>query len=297
MCDFDRQYNQLMGLVNDYLYNLLVQMERYPVIIYDSIEYSLFAGGKRLRPIILLSTHSLLEGNIEESMPLAGGLEMIHTYSLIHDDLPAMDNDDYRRGIPTNHKKFGEGIAILAGDALLNLAYETMLENALLYQDRLVRHIGAINTIAQAAGIRGMIGGQVVDLENEGKRVTDVTLKYIHDHKTGSLFMASILAGISLEDPPEYISRALQEYGRSLGLAFQVVDDILDVTGNYKELGKITGRDRDKGKATYVDKYGLDGSRSIVKELYERAVDQLAIFGSRGKFLGELASFIINRHN
>jgi geranylgeranyl diphosphate synthase type II len=133
MCEFDRQYNQLMGLINDYLYNLLGKMERYPGIIYDSIEYSLFAGGKRLRPIILLSIHRLLGGNIEESMPLAGGLEMIHTYSLIHDDLPAMDNDDYRRGIPTNHKKFGEGIAILSGDALLNLAYETMLENALLY--------------------------------------------------------------------------------------------------------------------------------------------------------------------
>ncbi|MGI6372994.1 MAG: polyprenyl synthetase family protein [Caldicoprobacterales bacterium] len=297
MCEFDRQYNQLMGLINDYLYNLLGKMERYPGIIYDSIEYSLFAGGKRLRPIILLSIHRLLGGNIEESMPLAGGLEMIHTYSLIHDDLPAMDNDDYRRGIPTNHKKFGEGIAILSGDALLNLAYETMLENALLYQDRLVRHIKAINAIAQAAGIRGMIAGQVVDLENEGKKVTADTLKYIHDHKTGSLFMASILAGIILEDPPDYISRALKEYGSSLGLAFQVVDDILDVTGNSREMGKQTGRDKDKGKATYVDKYGLDGSRSIAKELYERAVDQLAIFGSGGKFLSELARFIINRHN
>ena len=297
MCEFDRQYNQLMGLINDYLYNLLGKMERYPGIIYDSIEYSLFAGGKRLRPIILLSIHRLLGGNIEESMPLAGGLEMIHTYSLIHDDLPAMDNDDYRRGIPTNHKKFGEGIAILSGDALLNLAYETMLENALLYQDRLVRHIKAINAIAQAAGIRGMIAGQVVDLENEGKKVTADTLKYIHDHKTGSLFMASILAGIILEDPPDYISRALKEYGSSLGLAFQVVDDILDVTGNSREMGKQTGRDKDKGKATYVDKYGLDGSRSIAKELYERAVDQLAIFGSGGNFLSELARFIVNRHN
>ncbi|HZJ58395.1 MAG TPA: farnesyl diphosphate synthase [Clostridia bacterium] len=294
---FNRQYDRLMGLITAYLNSSLEKMERYPETIFDSMEYSLFAGGKRLRPIMLLAVHELLGGNIEESMPLAGGMEMIHTYSLIHDDLPAMDNDDFRRGRPTNHKIFGEGMAILSGDALLNLAYETMLENALLYPDRLINHIRAINAIARASGIRGMVGGQVVDLESEGKPVTADTLKYIHDHKTGSLFIASISAGVMLENPSESAARALIEYGNSLGLAFQVVDDILDVTGDRQEMGKNIGRDIDRGKATYIDKYGLERSRSIVKSLYERALDQLAIFGPRGEFLSELAGFIINRHN
>ena len=294
---FNRLYQEFVTKVNDYLHNTINNMEKYPKIIFDSMEHSLFAGGKRLRPVILLASHSLLEGDLNESLPLAGGLEMIHTYSLIHDDLPAMDNDDFRRGIPTNHKVFGEGIAILGGDALLNFAYETMLDNALLYPAKMVNHVRAINTIARAAGVRGMIGGQVVDLENEGKVIGSDTLKYIHDHKTGSLFMASLTAGIMLEDPPESMSTALMEYGKSLGLAFQVIDDILDVVGDDKKLGKKTGRDKDKSKATYVDKYGLEKSWSIAKDLSENAIGQLDIFGSKGEFLKDLAKFIINRHN
>lgn len=297
MDTFKGQYDELATKVNEYLRNTLNGMENYPKIIFDSMNHSLFAGGKRLRPVMLLASHRLLEGNLNESLPLAGGLEMIHTYSLIHDDLPAMDNDDFRRGVPTNHKVFGEGIAILSGDALLNLAYEIMLDNALKYAHKLVNHVKAINTIAQAAGVRGMIAGQVVDLECEGKEIDSDTLQYIHEHKTGALFMASLKASIMLEDPPENMSKALMEYGKSLGLAFQVIDDILDVIGDDKKLGKKTGRDKDKKKATYVDKYGLDKSWSIARELCDNAIAQMGIFGSKGEFLKQLAKFIIDRHN
>lgn len=297
MKKFNQEYNQLMLKTNDYLRITLDKMEKYPRIIFESMEYSLFAGGKRLRPVILLATHKLLEGDLVESLPLAGGLEMIHTYSLIHDDLPAMDNDDYRRGMPTNHKVFGEGMAILSGDALLNFAYESMLDNALSYPEKLHGHIKAINSIAKAAGVRGMIGGQVVDLENEGDIVTEEILKYIHDHKTGSLFIASVLAGIMLENPPNYVSEALIEYAKCLGLAFQVVDDILDVVGDDKELGKKTGGDKENNKITYVEMFGLEKSRSLAKELCHRAIDQLEIFNLQGIFLEGLAKFAINRCN
>ncbi|MFY9177709.1 MAG: polyprenyl synthetase family protein [Caldicoprobacterales bacterium] len=297
MVMFKKQYDELATKVNDYLRITLDSMKKYPKIIFDSMEYSLFAGGKRLRPVMLLASHKLLEGDLEESLPLAGGLEMIHTYSLVHDDLPAMDNDDFRRGVPTNHKVFGEGIAILCGDALLNLAYETMIDNALRRPEKLINHLNAINTIAKAAGIRGMIGGQVVDLENEGKDIDPDILQYIHEHKTGALFMASLKASIMLEDPPENISKALLEYGKSLGLAFQIIDDILDVVGDDKKLGKMTGRDREKDKATYVDKYGLEKSWSIAKELCDNAIAQISIFGPEGEFFIQLANFIIDRHN
>ncbi|HZJ83504.1 MAG TPA: farnesyl diphosphate synthase [Clostridia bacterium] len=294
---FNSEYEKLTIRINRYLHSTLEGMDRYPKIIYESIEHSLLSGGKRLRPILLLASHSLLGGKLDESLALAGGLEMIHTYSLIHDDLPAMDNDDYRRGRPTNHKVFGEGMAILGGDALLNLAYETMLDNALLYPNRLQNHINAINTIARAAGIRGMVGGQVVDLEYEGKEIDEETLEYIHYHKTGSLIMASLKASIMLENPCEDKAKALMEYGRCLGLAFQIIDDVLDVVGNYKVMGKKTGRDSDNNKSTYVNKYGLEKSRSIAKDLKDQAQEQLNNFGQEGDFLKQLAESIINRQN
>ncbi len=294
---FSTQYEKLATKVNNYLHDTLEKMEKYPKVIFDSMEHSLFAGGKRLRPVLLLAAHSLLDGDLKESLPLASGLEMIHTYSLIHDDLPAMDNDDFRRGIPTNHKIFGEGIAILGGDALLNLAYEIMLANALLYPEKLINHVKAIYAIAEAAGVRGMIGGQVVDLDSEGKDVDEDILQYIHHHKTGSLIVGSLMAGILLENPSDTISKSIMEYGKSLGLAFQVVDDILDVVGDDKRLGKQTGRDKNRSKATFVDKYGLDRSWVIARELSNKAIEQLEIFGSKGDFLRELARFVINRHN
>lgn len=294
---FEEQYQSLQHRVNVALKEQLEQFASVPETIYKSINYSLFAGGKRLRPIMLLSAHSMLDGNLEESMPLACGIEMIHTYSLIHDDLPAMDDDDFRRGIPTNHKVFGEGIAVLAGDGLLNLAYEIMLKNALKYPEKIGSHIKAIYTIAEAAGIGGMIGGQVVDLEWEGKNADLNTLKYIHEHKTGALFVASLMAGILLEDPPRSIQESVYRYGKYLGLAFQIIDDILDVVGDSEKLGKQTGRDMDRNKSTYVQLYGVDKSKKIAEELIEKAVESLSEFGQQANFLKELAYYIQNRQN
>lgn len=271
--------------------------DAYPAELNQAMRYSVFAGGKRLRPILTLAAAEAVGGSSEDALPAACAVEIIHTYSLIHDDLPAMDNDDFRRGLPTNHKVFGEGIAILSGDALLNFAFETMLDNALLYPEKLIRHVKAINTIARAAGVRGMIGGQVIDLQSEGKVVDGDTLKYIHDHKTGALFMASISAAIILENPPKSTSKFLIEYGKSLGLAFQIIDDILDVVGDIKDLGKGTGRDKDNSKTTYVEKYGLEKSWSIARELSNHAIAQLDTFGLRGEFLRQLANFIVNRRN
>lgn len=295
--NFEQQYQLLQDQVNIALKKHMEQFASVPGTIYKSINHSLFAGGKRLRPVMLLSAHSMVNGNLEESLPLACGLEMIHTYSLIHDDLPAMDNDDFRRGIPTNHKVFGEGIAILAGDGLLNLAYEIMLKNALKHPEKIKSHVRAIYTIAEAAGIRGMVGGQVVDLEWEGRSAEQKTVKYIHEHKTGSLFIASLMAGVLLEDTPKSMQESVYRYGKYLGLAFQIVDDILDVVGDSEKLGKQTGRDADKNKATYVQLYGIDKSKKIVEELVEKAVESLSIFGQRANFLKELAYYIKNRQN
>ena len=279
------------------------ELEKYikkiqpPKVLHDSMQYSLLAGGKRIRPLLLFATLEAFQKNPSLGLPVACAVEMVHTYSLIHDDLPAMDHDDYRRGKLTNHKVFGEATAILSGDALLNFAFETMLDNALLYPEKLIRHVKAINTIARAAGVRGMIGGQVIDLQSEGKVVDGDTLKYIHDHKTGALFMASISAAIILENPPKSTSKFLIEYGKSLGLAFQIIDDILDVVGDIKDLGKGTGRDKDNSKTTYVEKYGLEKSWSIARELSNHAIAQLDTFGLRGEFLRQLANFIVNRRN
>jgi len=294
---FDKRYRELQQKINIFIKGQLENYSSVPETIYKSINYSLFAGGKRLRPVMLLAAHEMLDGNLEESMALACGVEMIHTYSLIHDDLPAMDNDDYRRGIPTNHKVFGEGIAILAGDGLLNLGYEIMLANALKYPDKIYQHIKAIHTIGEAAGIRGMVGGQVVDLEWEGKNADPDILKYIHEHKTAALIIASLMAGVILEDPPRSIHDAVYDYGRCLGLAFQITDDILDIVGDPDKLGKNTGRDVKKHKATYVQLYGIEQSKKIAVELVEKAIDSLSQFGHKASFLKELAYFIIQRQN
>lgn len=294
---FKEQYELLQDQVNTALKKQMEQFTAVPETIYKSINHSLFAGGKRLRPIMLLSAHSMVDGNLKESMPLACAIEMIHTYSLIHDDLPAMDNDDFRRGIPTNHKVFGEGIAILAGDGLLNLAYEIMLKNALKYPEKITSHIKAIYTIAEAAGIRGMVGGQVVDLEWEGRSADLNTVRYIHEHKTAALFIASLMAGILLEDPPKAVQESVYRYGKYLGLAFQIIDDVLDVIGDSEKLGKQTGRDEDKHKATYVQLYGIEKSKKIAEELVEKAVASLSEFGQQANFLKELAYYIKDRQN
>ena len=294
---FEERYKQLQHKINTFIKEQLENYSTVPETIYKSIKYSLFAGGKRLRPIMLLAAHDMLDGNLEESMALACGVEMIHTYSLIHDDLPAMDNDDYRRGIPTNHKVFGEAIAILAGDGLLNLGYEIMLANALKYPAKINQHIKAIHTIGEAVGIRGMVGGQVIDMEWEGKNADSDTLKYIHEHKTGALFTASLMAGIIIEDPPKSIQDAVYMYGKCLGLAFQITDDVLDVIGDSDKLGKKTGQDLKKHKATYVRLYGIEQSKKMAEELVDKAIDSLSVFGHKANFFKELAYYIIRRQN
>ncbi len=266
-----------------------------PSILSDAMGYSLFAGGKRLRPILVLAANRLLDGVEEEALPLACGVEMIHTYSLIHDDLPAMDNDDWRRGKLTNHKVFGEGIAILAGDGLLNQAFEVMLENASRYPHKLSNHLEAIRIIAKGAGIHGMIGGQVLDLEGEKSQMDEVSLAEIHQRKTGALITASLLAGLCLQNPTRKHWEAVEAYGKKIGMVFQIIDDILDITGEQEKLGKSMGGDVSRCKLTYPRIYGLEASRQMADKLTREAMDLMDAFGSKGRFLKDLADYLRKR--
>jgi geranylgeranyl diphosphate synthase type II len=261
------------------------------------MRHSLFAGGKRIRPILSIASFEAVGGTGEKILPFACALEMIHTYSLIHDDLPAIDNDDYRRGKPTCHKIFGEAIALLAGDGLLTEAFRLMTQRPekerSLSDDALV--LDLINEVAQAAGILGMVGGQVVDVESEGKPVDLPTVQYIHTHKTGAMILASVRAGAKLADAKEASLKALTRYGESLGLAFQVADDVLNVEGKAALMGKSTGSDLSKGKATYPSVLGVEESKRRAKELVEMAVDAMNLFGPEAEPLREMARFVIAR--
>jgi geranylgeranyl diphosphate synthase type II len=254
------------------------------------------AGGKRLRPILVIAGAEAVGGAAAEVMPTACALELIHTYSLIHDDLPAMDDDDYRRGRLTSHKVFGEAIAILAGDALLTLAFRLVADNASSVKDP--RAAGdAVVELADAAGTAGMVGGQVVDIESEGKAVSAGTLEYIHLHKTAALIRASLRVGARLAGGDAAAVAAISEAGRDLGLAFQIVDDILDVEGSLEQLGKTAGSDERKQKATYPALHGLEASRREARRLVERVKTRLAGFGERGAPLGALADYVFERKN
>lgn len=260
--------------------------------VIEAMEYSIKAGGKRLRPVLLLEVCEMLGGNTKDAMPFALAMEMIHTYSLIHDDLPAMDNDDYRRGKLTNHKVYGEGIAVLAGDGLLNLAFETMIEKVDQNPHLFDRGIKAMKIISKASGINGMIGGQVVDLECEGKKIDAETLDFIHDHKTSAMIEAAINAGAVLGEATESQYNELQNYGRCIGLAFQIVDDILDVIGDEKKLGKKVGSDLDNEKSTYPSLYGIEESKKIASKLIEKSLESLEVFDDKAKFLRGLAKYL-----
>lgn len=263
--------------------------------VIESMEYSMKAGGKRLRPVLLLEVCKMVGGNIKDAMPFALAMEMIHTYSLIHDDLPAMDNDDYRRGKLTNHKVYGEGIAILAGDGLLNLAFETMLEKINNNPDFFNRGISAMRLISRASGINGMIGGQVVDLESEGKKIDIETLDFIHHNKTSALIEASINAGAIIGGATEEQYRNLEIYGKSIGLTFQIIDDILDVIGDEKKLGKRIGSDQDNKKSTYPSIYGIDESKKIASRLIKNGIEALKGFDEKADFLRNLAKYLEDR--
>ena len=268
----------------------------YPEKIYEAMRYSLLAGGKRLRPILCLATCELAGGNIEMAMPTACALEMIHTMSLIHDDLPAMDNDDYRRGKLTNHKVYGEDIAILAGDGLLAYAFEFVAAQT---KDVLPQQVlEVIAKLGKAVGAVGLVGGQVVDLACEGlSEVSEQTLHFIHTHKTGALLEASVVCGAILASASQNNLDRLGRYAQNIGLAFQIVDDILDVTATTEELGKTAGKDIAAQKATYPSIWGLEKSRSQAQILVQNAKAELEVFGEKAMPLTSLADYIISRTN
>lgn len=266
----------------------------YPEKIYEAMRYSLLAGGKRLRPILCLATCELMGGTIEMAMPTACALEMLHTMSLIHDDLPAMDNDDYRRGKLTNHKVYGEDMAILAGDGLLAYAFEYVAAQTQgVPAERVLQVIARLGRTLSAAGL---VGGQVVDLESEGKSdIQEETLHYIHTHKTGALLESCVVCGGILAGATDADIERLSRYAQNIGLAFQIIDDILDITATQEELGKTAGKDLQAQKATYPSLWGLEASKAKAQALIEEAIAQLEPFGERSQALIALADFITAR--
>lgn len=261
--------------------------------VYEAARYSVSAGGKRLRPLILLMCAEMLGVETEKAVPFAAAMEMIHTYSLIHDDLPAMDNDDLRRGKPTCHKVYGEATAILAGDALLNLAAETVTDAAAGVDPSAA--MAAAHEIFTASGMRGMIGGQIIDIESEGKRISGETLKRLHLMKTGALLRAAGRCACALAAANEAVYDAVTGFCDNLGIAFQIEDDLLDVYGSAQELGKNTGSDEANGKVTYVTLYGKEESERMVTEYTKRAEACLEMFGDAARPLKELAQKLTKR--
>ncbi len=295
--NFKEQLGKYVDLVNEHLDKYVVEKELPEKSIYTSMRYSLLAGGKRLRPILSLAVCDMLGGRIEEVLPFACAVEMIHTYSLIHDDLPAMDNDDYRRGRLTNHKVYGESLAILAGDGLLNMAFEVLFESILKSKENQELKIRAAAVIAKAAGIEGMIAGQVIDLESENKKISADVLDRMHRHKTGALIKAPVVSAAVLCGADEDSIKKLECFAQNLGLAFQIKDDILDVEGSSEKLGKKVGSDTQKEKSTYVSLYGLEKSKKMLNEITEKAVMSLKYFGEKAVFLENLAKYLVNRDN
>src|SRR6185369_605716 len=267
-----------------------------PHSVHKAMRYSVFAGGKRVRPILMLAACQAVGGDTERAIPAACAMEMIHTYSLIHDDLPAMDDDDFRRGNPTNHKVFGEAIAILAGDALLTEAFILLGSPEYAEKTGAERLLPVIREIAWCAGSHGMVGGQVVDMESEGKRDVDLaTVQYIHTHKTGALIKASVKSGALLGGADERQLSSITRFGEVIGLAFQIADDILDIEGSTEELGKDAGSDQARGKATYPAVIGIEESRRRAAELLDMAIESLDSIGEKANPLREIAKFIISR--
>jgi geranylgeranyl diphosphate synthase, type II len=270
----------------------------WPETIHRAVRYSLFAGGKRIRPILVLAAGEAVGGERSDLMPLACAVEMIHTYSLIHDDLPAMDNDDLRRGKPTSHKVFGEAIAILAGDALLTRAFHLMAEGTTeMNETRLRRRVAATSLLGEACGTTGLIGGQVEDLESEGKAIDASTLERLHRAKTGALLSACVRGGAILggAGPDDDDTGRLARYAAAIGLAFQVVDDVLDATEGAEQLGKTAGKDQAAHKATYVSVHGLPRARAMANDLLVEAREAIDPMGARGALLSGIAERIVAR--
>jgi len=287
----ERTYDDYKKLVDEHLLDFIPNIDNKSISLYESMKYSLTAGGKRLRPVLLLAACEFAGGDVYEALPYACAMEYIHTYSLIHDDLPAMDNDDLRRGLPTNHKVYGEALAILAGDGLLTTAFEAINKDMMLYfdsADMMTRRIKASYEIAKGAGCRGMVAGQVSDIEGETMQYSSEMLEYIHINKTGALIKSAVRAGLYLGNPTSDMLSDLDRYAENLGLAYQIADDILDVTGNPEELGKATGSDEKKNKNTYTSINGLDASLKRLSELTGNAVKALEPYYDNAEFFRDL---------
>ncbi len=264
-----------------------------PGLLGKAMRYSLMAGGKRLRPVMLLSAYALKKEDVTPALPYAVALEMIHTYSLIHDDLPAMDDDDLRRGMPTCHRAYGEAMAILAGDGLVNMAYEVMLDAAEKLGTR--EAVSALSAIARRAGVTGMVAGQSLDVSMEGQRPEISLVNYIHRHKTADMIIGAVEAGLTLAGGTAAELDAIRDYGFHMGVAFQIVDDILDLIGEEKLLGKKTGMDEKHGKLTWPACVGMEKAREDARLHVEAAVKALSLFEQRGNFLAYLAQSMLHR--
>lgn len=292
---FEDYLDRQRSTVDSYLDKFLPKKEVYPDSIHQAMRYSIFAGGKRIRPILAIATCEAVGGQISRVVYLACALEMIHTYSLIHDDLPAMDNDDYRRGQLTLHKKFGEGVAILAGNGLLTLAFQLLAEIPGDCQTAETR-LNVIHRLCRAIGTsKGMIAGQIVDLATQGHPYSREELEYIHTAKTGALIRASIDCSSILCGASQEAREHLSLFGARVGLAFQIVDDILDIEGSSQELGKTSGKDAREQKATYPSLYGIEKSRHLATDLMERGIQEIEFLGKGGESLRKLARLIVTR--
>ncbi len=296
--DLKLYLKEKIALVDTALENWLPKEKEMPQSIHKAMRYSVFAGGKRVRPVLMLAACEAVGGVINKAMPAACAMEMIHTYSLIHDDLPAMDNDDFRRGRPTSHKVFGEAIAILAGDGLLTEAFKLISDPRFAAGIEPATRLAVIHEIATCAGTYGMVGGQVVDMESEGKPEIDLpTVQYIHTHKTGALIKASVVAGALLGGADESQLAAIRRYGEAAGLAFQIADDILDIEGTTEEIGKDAGSDEARGKATYPAVMGITAAKEEAKAMMDEAMLALEPLGKPAEPLREIARYIVERKN
>ena len=290
--DFTTYYNNQRKLIDSFLENRLAKKGISKVD--DAMAYSLLAGGKRIRPVLLMATAEALGVKGYNYLPVACGLEMIHTYSLIHDDLPCMDDDDYRRGRLTNHKVFGAAMAVLAGDGLLTLAFEVMLEQKNVDPRVLIE---TVREMAMCAGNFGMVGGQGLDLENEGKSISAEELRKMHAGKTGARFIAAVRGGAHLAGANEQELLALTKFADLLGLAFQITDDILDVEGTTEDLGKPAGSDEKNHKSTYVSLYGLEAAKALAEKTVAEALECLEMFGENAEALREITRLMCSRKN
>lgn len=290
--EFKDELMERVKIVDEYMERFLPSNE-YPEEIFKAMRYSVFAGGKRLRPVMVMEACRAFGGDYREAMSFACAIEMIHTYSLIHDDLPAMDNDDYRRGRLTSHKVFGENIAILAGDALLHHAFETMAQACVEHKD--IKYTRAMLAIAKGAGVRGMVAGQVVDVLSEGKEIDKNTLDFIHENKTAAMIIGALKAGAEIGGANEEDIIKLEKAGKLIGVAFQIQDDILDVTSTFDKLGKPIHSDEKNNKITYATMFGIEKASEIVSDKSSEAVEILKSVNGNTEFLIKLTNYLIRR--